>query len=184
MTLQRFRDAVQYRLRFETAIMMECRGKDAVFHAMEALAQAMPRTAEFEVKWTRGSGKLSPAAASANTPSPSCLHLRATQGVEWSEFNATDFSQTNLLRVTPSSEVKKLARAIGGEVRKLGAVAVHVFTDDRAPANTALKALASLPGEFPGLRVRCMPSLGKAKGPNGVDVRVLRLYVQRTRDPL
>merc|ERR1719401_1350710 len=151
---------------------------------MEALAEVQHNVAELSVKWTRGSNtprRPQPPTVASSGASPSFLHVRAEKGAEWKEFNATDFSRTELLSATASSDVKKLARAIGNEARRLGAVALHAYADDRAAVNTAVKAIASVPVELPGLHVRSVPSFGKAKVGDG-ERRVLRLYISSVSD--
>lgn len=177
--ISRFERAVADRLGRGQPVAMECRGADAVWRAMSALARQQGSVAEFRVAWAgaRAGGRV--------------LRLRALRGEPWREFSATEFQRTRLLRVTSTTAPLPLARAAGSEVKNRGAVALHAFADDAAGVSSVLKALAMVPAVHGGLRIACVPSLGRAKLPprpgrpsGGSSVEVLRLYVRLcTRSP-
>ncbi|CAE8630667.1 unnamed protein product, partial [Polarella glacialis] len=50
-TLARFRDAVRWRLLQGETVAMQCRGSNALWHGVEALARVQGNTAEVEVRW-------------------------------------------------------------------------------------------------------------------------------------
>merc|ERR1711860_327965 len=76
--------------------------------------------------------------------------------------------------------VKKLAQAIGREVQRVGACAVHVYADNHAAVFNTVKAISSVPTENAGLRVACVPSFGWASDGTGGKVRSLRFFVRQT----
>uniref|UniRef100_A0A7S1RVE5 Uncharacterized protein n=1 Tax=Alexandrium catenella TaxID=2925 RepID=A0A7S1RVE5_ALECA len=78
-----------------------------------------------------------------------------------------------MLKVAETTQVGSLAAAVGAEVRKLGAVSVHAFMNDKVAVSTALKALAMVPQEQGGQRIAFVPSFGRAKRGS-----ILRLFVQ------
>lgn len=178
--ISRFKRAVDDRLGQGQPVAMECRGADAVWRAVSALARQQGSVAEFRVAW-----------AGAGVGAGRVLRLRAVRGEPWHEFSATDFQRTRLLRVTSTTAPLPLARAAGSEVKSRGAVALHVFAEDAAAVSSVLKALAMVPGVHGGLRIASVPSLGRARLPTrpgrpagGSSVQVLRLYVRLcTRSP-
>jgi len=169
--LQRFTKAVRSRLQSGHEVKMECRGPHATSRAMIALAGVQQKTAEFNVRWVDSS--LADGVGEARA-----LLVRVSCGQTWEEFNATDFSRTKVLFLTPSTVLKELARTIGSEAKTHGGVALHFNALDKRATHNALKALASVPVEHAGLRVVCVPSLGRAKDDKP---RALRLYVRQAR---
>jgi len=195
--------SVDQRLARGHAVVMECRGKDAVLSALAALGRVQGCTAEVEVHWvddgnsasSSGGDATSSSIPSSSTPSTHSssrssssrsssssgqtaeamrtLRLRALPGRRWPEFNATDFSTTRLLKVAATTQARPLAAAVGSEVRRLGAASVHAFMDDKVAVSTALKALALVPQEHGGQRVFFVPSFGHVKRGS-----TLRLHVQ------
>lgn len=161
----KFDQSVHQRLGFGQAVVMECRGWHATRNAVLALATVKTRAAVFEVRPSGGSSVRS-------------LRIRAVRGPTWERFNSTDFTRTNRLKAGETSDIKVLARALGAEVKKLGAVALHAFADVHGSVSNALLALAFVPQEAPGLEVRAIASLGVNKGGGTLaGRRTLRLYV-------
>eukprot|EP00930_Biecheleria_cincta_P005109 TRINITY_DN106030_c0_g1_i1.p1 TRINITY_DN106030_c0_g1~~TRINITY_DN106030_c0_g1_i1.p1 ORF type:complete len:404 (-),score=83.13 TRINITY_DN106030_c0_g1_i1:20-1195(-) len=167
--LKRFRDSVHGRLSQGSVVVMECRGRHATWHALEALAEARVRTAEMEVQWVDGRG----------AEGARALQIRAKSGKTWEDFNSTDFTSSGLLRAGEKSQVKPLAKAVGSEVEKTGAVALHFHADDLLAVHTAVKAVASVPSEHKGRRVCCVPSFGWT-GSGDERRRSVRLYLQNS----
>lgn len=161
-TVDRFVIAVRDRLHRGDSVVMECRGADALCNTLRALCTLPGHTANMSVEW---SGRDTAVA----------LKVKAEMGPTWKEFNATDFTTTNLVTVKETSPVKDLAWTIEKEVRQNDAVAVHCFSDIKDAVNVAMKALATVPRlASRGDAVSCIPSHGRV-GPRPV----LRLWVTR-----
>lgn len=181
--VKRFEETVRQRMEQGTPVVMECRGREASTRAVKALAAVRRRVACFEVQWVDGYTGPPPSEEEGTTDGRSspaimrALQLRAVSGETWDEFNATDFGRTRLLKAS-SSSVKNLSKAIGTEVRKLGAVALHAYADNHAAVFSAVKAVASVPTECDGLRVACVPSFGWAQDGSGGRTRSLRFFIR------
>jgi len=174
-TQRRFANTVRQRMEMGWTVAMVCRGAEATVQAMAALASVRQRTAEFEVRWADGI----PRPGSDDVPRE--LRVRAVSGATWSDFNATEFSRTRLLRATEETSIKLLARDVGREVKQRGGVAVHAYSDSPLAVSRAVKALASVPIEDGSLRVRAVPSFGwsSAGDHSGERRRCLRFFVRR-----
>lgn len=182
----RFEETVRQRMGQGMPVQMECRGRDASVRGMMALASVKTRVAEFEVRWV--DGFIGDAAAGEQEskqesprrePAMRALEVHAVQSETWTDFNSTDFNRTKLLKAGDGTPVKGLARAIGAEVKSLGAVAVHAYAESSGAVFAALKAVASVPVEHQGLQVACVPSFGWASDGAGGKSRSLRLFVRR-----
>ena len=175
-TARRFIATVQDRLQMGNEVKMNCRGPDAVMHAIQSFCLLKGHVAEFRVAW-----------ASADTPDKTskssaarALQVEAVRGPSWQEFNAIDFSQTHVLFVSGQTPVGKLAYAVIAEVKAKGAVSVHCYSDNKYSIGVVMKALATV-WSISGKQVRSIPSYGRA-GPKGSPV--LRVYVQRFQHSL
>lgn len=170
--LRRFRAAVHDRLRRGDEVDMECRGPDAVEHAVRALCNLQGHTAEFQARWIAKD-------VGGDRPLKS-IGIRARRGATWLDFNRTDFRSFELFFASPKTAVGKLASAVAQEVRNRKAVSVHVYSDNKIAIGTAVKALATVPTfEEGGEQVVCVPSLGHTKDKQ---TGTLRLYIRRDAD--
>lgn len=175
-TAFRFISAVQDRLQMGNEVKMNCRGPDAVMHAIRSFCLLKGHVAEFRVAW-----------ASADTPEETskssaarALLVEAVRGPSWQEFNSIDFNQTHLLKVSGETPVGKLAYAVIAEVRAKGAVSVHCYSDNKYSVGVLMKALATV-RSISGKQVRSIPSYGRARHKGSP---VLRVYVQRCQHSL